>query len=298
MSKQTVFFFGLSAIAGAAWAQGPGPTGPARTGAVGLTRISLSISAGPLGNIQSISDTFTAFFLFTDYSKFIIPDAPPPTTVGQCLVIPFTQPPDIVSASTALDAGPLLNLTGPNGTRAFAAKKFTFSEPLGGGTFIPGLPPPPPLYLDPGSYTVDNGAGGADVGPFMTTLTIPNTFTWTNADDTRSQNIDRRAGVDVAWTGGDPNSKVTIVGGVVDLDPETLMATGGVVYSCTEDNSAGHFFVSPDVLGLLPATILIGDVSNGILTVNGGVQAPFSATGIDAGVFIFSSLIIRNPAYN
>ena len=46
-----------------------------------------------------------------------------------------------------------------------------FSGSLGGATAtIPGLPPPAPLYLDPGSYTVDNGSGG----------------------------------VDVAWTGGDP----------------------------------------------------------------------------------------------
>src|SRR5260370_4571666 len=293
MSKQTVLFLALSAIAGAAWAQSPGPTGPARTGAVGLSRLSLSVSAGPLGTIQSSSDVFTAFFLFTDFSKFIIPEAPPPTTIGQCLVIPFTQPPDILSVSTALDAGPVMHLTGPNGTKTFAAKEFAFSESLGGGTAIPGLPPPAPLYLDPGSYTVDNGAGGADVGPFMTTLTIPNAFAWTNADDAQSLSIDRTAGVDVAWTGGDPNSKVTIIGGVVELDPDTFTPSGGTVYSCTENNSAGHFFVSPDVLSLLPAsTANIIGISNGLLGVGSGVQAPFSAAGIDAGIFNFSALII------
>ena len=298
MSKSAVLYLALSAIAGAAWAQTP--TGPPRTGAVGLSRISLSIPAGPLGTIQSTSDTFVASFLFTDFTKLVIPDAPPPTAIGQCLVIPFSQLPDIQSASTALDAGPVMNLTGPNGIKAFTAKQFAFSGLLGGGTAIPGLPPPAPLYLDPGSYTADNGAGGADVGPFTTTLTIPNAFQWTNADDDRLQSIDRRAGVDVAWTGGDPNSKVNIIGGVVDLDPETFMSSGGVVYSCTEDNSAGHFFVSPDVLSLIPESAIVRGIgiSNGILSLANGVQASFSATGIDAGLFVASTLIIRNPAYN
>src|SRR5260370_3339981 len=116
MSKQTVALLTLSAIAMSAFGQSPGPNGPARTGAVGLSRVSLSIPAGPLGDIQSISDTFTAVFLFTDFSKFIIPEAPPPTTIGQCPVVPFTQPPDILIAISPLAAGPVMNLTRPNGT--------------------------------------------------------------------------------------------------------------------------------------------------------------------------------------
>src|SRR5260370_21801715 len=122
MSKHSVLFLGLSAIAGAGWAQSPGPNGPARTGAVGLSRVSLNIPAGPLGDIQSISDTFTAFFLFTDFSKFIIPEAPPPTTIGHRLVIPFTQQPYILIATTALDAWPFITLPRPQWTSAFPAK--------------------------------------------------------------------------------------------------------------------------------------------------------------------------------
>src|SRR5262249_1720129 len=71
---------------------------------------------------------------------------------------------------------------------------------------IPGLPGVKPLWLDPGDYTIDNGNGGADVGPFSTTLTIPVALVWTNAD--LDLTITRSAGVDLPWTGGDSNAMV------------------------------------------------------------------------------------------
>ena len=213
--------------------------------------------------------------------------------------LPPNPPTDISGAVTLLDAGPAINLTGPNGTKTFAASQFGFGGQLGGGTAFPGAPAPAPLYLDPGTYTVDNGGGGADVGPFTATITIPATFTWTNADDPSTQSIDRSAGVDVAWTGGDPNSMVIINGGVLTMDPVSHQISGGAVYTCKENNSAGHFFVSPDVLSLLPAsTANIAGLSNGLLSVSDGVQATFSATGIDTGFFSFSALTTRNSAYN
>jgi len=298
MTKHTVIFLALSAIAGSAWAQDPGSSGQARTGNITLGRSNLSISAGALGTIKSISDTFAGSFVFTDFSKLVNFQAPTPTTIGQCIVTPFVPPPDIlnIGAFTPLDAGPVMNLTGPNGAKTFPARQFVFGGPLGGGTAIPGLPPPTPLFLDPGSYTVDNGAGGADVGPFTATITVPGDFAWTNADAPEVQSIDRTAGVDVAWMGGDPNSKVTISGGVLVLDPGTLKISAGAFFACTENNNAGHFFVSPDVLSLVPASAMNG-ASNGALTVSDGVQTTFSATGIDTGSLNFSAVTVRNVAY-
>ncbi len=302
MTKHTVLTLALSAIAGAAWAQSPTPTGAVRTGNLSLGRANLSISAGPLGAFQSTTDVFAASFALTDFSKFIPPDLPPTTTIGQCTVLlytpgPGTPPPDNSGAVTLLDAGPVINLTGPNGSKTFASKQLSFGGVLGGGTAFPGAPAPAPLYLDPGPYTVDNGGGGADVGPFTATITIPATFAWTNADDPSAQTIDRSAGVDIAWAGGDPNSMVFITGGVATIDPVSHQLSAGGVYTCRESNSAGHFFVSPDVLSLLPASSSTNGVPNGLLIVSDSVQATFSAPGIDAGNFIFSSVTTRNPAY-
>src|SRR5262249_42024524 len=67
-------------------------------------------------------------------------------------------------AVAPLGAGSVLNLTGPNGNKQFPAMKTA-------RRYCPsdsdsGLASPAPLYMDPGTYTVDNGAGGADIGPF------------------------------------------------------------------------------------------------------------------------------------
>src|SRR5262249_30327872 len=124
---------------------------------------------------------------------------PPPTTIGPCIVASTMGPPVRTMQNiviTPLDAGPLLNITGPNGTQQAMKIKSTlttgpaaYSGMLGGGVPlpptpfpIPGLPGPKPLWLDPGDYTVDNGGGGADVGPFSTTMTVPAALVWTNAD--------------------------------------------------------------------------------------------------------------------
>jgi hypothetical protein len=38
-----------------------------------------------------------------------------------------------------------------------------------------------PPFLFPGVYTIDNGGGGADVGPFSAPITIPTTVVWSNS---------------------------------------------------------------------------------------------------------------------
>ena len=125
---------------------------------------------------------------------------------------------------TTLDAGPALNITGPNGTQQAMELPnpkmiggTTYSATLGGGIPlpplpfpIPGLTGPKPLWLDPGSYTVDNGGGGNDVGAFTGMITLPTRFAWTNAASDLTVTL--ASGVDIQWTGGDPNAMVEIQG--------------------------------------------------------------------------------------
>ena len=295
--KNRVFFLTLSVAMGAVFAQDSPPTGVVRGGAIELIRSSSKFSAGPLGTINTTTDTLAGGFSMIDYSKLLGTDPPAVTTIGSCSVVLIKPPqgtPD-PTAITILDAGPVLNLTGPNGSKQIAATEFAFGAMLGGGTSIPGLPPPPPLYLDPGPYTVDNGGGGADIGPFKATLTIPTQFVWTNSD--ASASIDRSAGLDVAWTGGDPDSKVTIAGGVVLINADTRQVASGAVFTCTETNSAGHFFVPPEVLTLLPASTIVNNTPNGSLTVNNGVTVKFDAPSVDQSTFTFTSGALRIPEY-
>src|SRR4029077_19079566 len=90
MANQTLL---ILLLAGAAWAQSPTPTGPARTGSISLGRANLSVSAGPLGSFQSTTDAFGASFSLTDFSKFIPPNPPPTAMIGQCIVLVYTPGP-------------------------------------------------------------------------------------------------------------------------------------------------------------------------------------------------------------
>ena len=296
MSNILVFFLMLCMALGAAFAQDSPPTGVVRSGDIQLIRSSSKFSAGPLGIIDTTTDTLSGAFSMIDYGQPLGIDPPGVTTIGSCSVVSIGgTPPVDPPAVTILDAGPVLNLTGPNGSTQIAATQFAFGAMLGGGTTFPGLPAPPPLYLDAGTYTVDNGGGGADVGSFTATLNIPTQFVWTNADAAAS--IDRSAGLDVAWTGGDPDSKVNIAGGVVVINADTFQVASGAFFTCTETNSAGHFFVPPEVLMLVSASTIVNDIPNGFLTVNNGVSVKFDAPGADQSTFRFTSAAVRIPEY-
>jgi hypothetical protein len=294
------FVLALSMTAGTALAQGPPQTGMMKSAVITLGRVDTKFSAGPLGSVETTTDSVSATFQLTDYSKFIPVPTPTFMTIGPCLVAtitaPQSPPPDNSGAITPLNAGPVLNVTWPNGTKQLPALNFSFTGVLGGGLSLPGLPPAAPLVLDPETVTVDNGAGGPDVPAFVATLTIPGpAFMWTNPDADLS--IDRTVGVNVTWVGGDPNSKVNINGGVVTLDPATHQLSGGAIFACIADNSAGQFFVTPDVLGYLPATVDVNGVSNGSLTVSNGVQSTFNLPGIDSSTISFTTLYTRSPEY-
>jgi hypothetical protein len=296
--REAHVIFAVVVAAGAAFAQDP-PTGIVRGGAIVLLRTSSKFSAGPpIGTLDTTMEQLIGGFQATDYSKLPRIDAPAVTTIGSCIVlalVPQSPTASDPTAVTLLDAGPVLNLTGPNGAKQFAAMKFAYGGALGGGLSIPFLPPPAPLYLDPGTYTIDNGGGGADIGPFTAALNVPTQFAWTNADAALS--IDRSAGIDIVWTGGDPASKVNIQGTVTVINATTHMLDSGGAFNCTEDNSAGHFFVTPEVMKILPPTTTVNGVSNGTLSVSDGVEVKFNAPGSDLSLFSYRSGTTRSPEY-
>jgi len=291
----------LTVAAGAAFAQdGPPLTGILKAGAIELIRTSGKFNAGPFGTLESTTDVLGAAFSSTDLSKIVNNGQPqaPVTTIGSCFVSPLglqLEPGTRTDATTYLDAGPFININGPNGSKQIAASKLLYGGILGGGVPIPVLPPPPPLFVSPGTYTADNGSGGADVGPFTATLNIGTLFEWTNAD--ASLSVDRAAGLDVIWTGGDPEGKVYIGGSVTVFNAATRKVDGGAVFTCIADNSAGHFVVPPEVLTLLPESTLTAGVSNGSLIVSHGITAKFDAPGVGESIFTFVSGVTRNATF-
>jgi uncharacterized protein (TIGR03437 family) len=189
-------------------------------------------------------------------------------SLGSCLVSPIS----VVSgtfgpAPLAVDTGPVLNLSGPKGTRQIAFKLpgqyfQTFSSSV---TQV--------QYLEPGDYVLDNGPGGSDVGPFNVTLTIPKTFTST---------VQQLPGsVRIAWIGGNPSGYVIIQGSGV------MNAVGAnASFVCTERVVAGQFTIPAEVLLSLPA-----DPAGRAIPVSAAspVTAIFRARGLDIGQFSYIS---------
>lgn len=187
---------------------------------------------------------------------------------GSCLVNPVKSSVPSYGMEVqpvGLDAGRLLNMTGPKGSRQILQRwPGAYSETFATGTQV--------QFLEPGTYTVDSAPGGADVGPFRATITFPAELTSTVQQSA--------AGTTVNWRGGDPAGYVAIQG--------SAPSTPGVrtSFSCVERASAGQFTVPPYVLSSLPASP--SEIS-ALIVAGSSPQNRFKAPGLDLGYFSFCS---------
>jgi hypothetical protein len=152
-----------------------------------------------------------------------------------------------------------------------------------------------PDYLQPGAYTLNDGAG-AVVGPFSTGLTIPgNQPVWTNEDS--FTNVPRSQDLTVTWGGGAAGGLVGIFG-----DSADPAGGAGAQFACVAPADAGSFTVPSWVLSALPASgndPATGGTPVGFLIVGTTLPQParFQATGIDVGFFNWAALQIKNVKY-
>ena len=169
-------------------------------------------------------------------------------------------------ATTALNAGPKINVTSLGNTQSMTYANGTYSMAVSG-------------FVTAGTYTFDNAGGGTDVGTLSTQLTVPAPLTWSNLQTIN--NITNSSGVTVNWTGGDPTSYVTISGMSIGRG-----ASGSLYgyFKCTAAFSAGTFTVPATVLQALPPSTVIEGASASRLTVTNTSKAQsFTAAGIDQG---------------
>jgi hypothetical protein len=287
----------LLSSAVATFGQGTTPTGIVNAGALSLLRSESMIALGTAPPIDATTDNVSGAFVRSDYTNYTPPTLPPITTIGPCVVytitLPQPTPPPSGLVTTPLDAGPFLNVNGPDGAMQIPQKNSFYYQMVGGGVAIPtpfpipGLPGVLPPFLDPGSYEVDNGGGGADVGPFMATINVPSPgFLWTNAD--ADLTVTLANGVDIQFTGGDPNGSVSIQG--VSSTP-----TQAGAFTCLVPNN-GEYFVPSAVTSMLPATP-VGTTAGNTLTVSNTTITNFSAPGLDMGILTYEAGNTRNVVY-
>lgn len=224
------------------------------------------------------------------------------TSLGTCLA--YSQqvtgdggdavPPDPIDR-WGLEAGPVLNITGPEGV-AHIERDYPGmydSTQIGGGFLGEILPE----YLVPGHYTIDNGTGGMDIGGFSAGIDIQSTLIWTNQDSV--SNISRSQDLTLHWTGGDADREFVVI---VGLSSDTASQISGS-FVCAERVSAGQFTVPKSMLAHLPVTTpWTGDsLPPGMLTV--ATQpfpsaAKFSAPGLDAAYFTYSAQLVAVVSFN
>lgn len=219
----------------------------------GLVAVGKTNTASKSGrNISSFTDA--AFEKYTGVYQPAYSLSP-----GSCLVTYETPVP--IPGITGLDAGNI-SLTGPGGLSvklvsqgikgAFYALLSQNAVPDTGGTF---------------TFT---GTGGADVGPFTSTLVLNTLLVWTNPSV--ADNVDRSQDLTVKWTGGNPGSYVYISG-----TTGTAQNSVPVSFRCLAHADDGQFTVPSHILSALAAGV-------GAIQVQNVINAPLPASGLDAAI--------------
>lgn len=209
---------------------------------------------------------------------------------GECAIDPSV--PKSTVTSTQLDGGPVINVSGPNGPRQIPLLKGSvgsFYTNLDGGTPLPGQTAQP-LYLDPGTYSVDNGAGGKDVGAFKFNLTVPPPLVWPNL--TSNNAISRSSPLTVSWTGGDPSLDVMLSGS------SGVSVSAQVMFTCRARVIDGSITVQVSILQALPVSAIISGAAVGGLGLSTGNPGASSLpSGLDVFSTAFSQQITKTVAF-
>lgn len=169
---------------------------------------------------------------------------------------------------TNADAGTSITITGPNNSLVEAI------QPGITGVILSSTG----AFLTPGTFTVSNGAGGADIGAFKASVNVPATPTWTGPSQAAlTAGVPRANGLTVTWTGGSANGVVSIT----LQSPSDPTFNNGSTATCIAPGSAGTFTVPPYVLGSLGGGALLSLEQDAI-------PVPITGTGIGLGELDYS----------
>jgi hypothetical protein len=193
---------------------------------------------------------------------------------GQVLDVNLTSSGDVQPSSAVLnglDAGPWIRIRGSTGERQIqAVSPGSYSDII--GQSIPGLLEEG--FLDPGSYTIDNGDGGSEVGAFSFPVEVTTPVAWTNSAEVNT--VARTQDLTITWSNADSSAAVSIIG--------FSAAAGGAVasFQCSARSGEGQFTVPASVLRSLPASrpAALPDVS-GVVLVSALEAARVVIPGVD-----------------
>jgi len=239
----------------------------------------LSTAPPPIGT--SVTDSANASFVRYDTFDYTNYGGRSDPAFGSCIV---TQA--LGTAVTAvpsiryLDAGTSIGMRVQGG----AEVRLTKQSPI--PTYVYSSAPPirPGFLPDSGGTFEFNGPGGMDVGPFTAPINAAARFTWTNRG--AIANVSRTQGLEITWTGGQPDTYMIIYGASSNGAVPPLITA----FNCSERTEAGRFTIPRDVLAaMVPSVAIPGSpVPTGQLAlINYTHPARYSAEGLDVGTINF-----------
>jgi len=227
------------------------------------------------GPTTSITDAATAQFLrYTsfDYTNW---GGISQTSFGSCQLLTFPiSAPFIPPILEGLDAG-MVSLTLPGGgAQNLARQGFGYSAT--GSDSGAGIRR---FVGQPGETHTYNVSGGAQVGAFSESVTLPPVFSVNGLANLTT--IPRSQSLEITWTGGSPDSLVVVTGSSNDTTSAITQ------FTCSARASEGRLVVPRDILAsMIPSVVFPGPffITTGqILVYNYEPYRRFSAPGIDIG---------------
>lgn len=239
---------------------------------------SLNIGGVELSHVGSGNDVLTAGFVSYPLNSLIRSFAGSfGPSVGSCTAYEVTGSTFVLKdpiLPSFLDAGPKLTITGPAGDKTIDATST--------GYFPATLATQPSTYIEPGSYSVSNGSGGANVGAFTWNLTLP-----PNVVPSIPTSINRSQDLTLTWTGGEAFPIVTILGYAGVPLSSSLFSYSEFV--CNAVGSAGTFTIPAAILNVIPPNGYGAFGVKGVDIQVAGYQASrftgSGSPGLDAGIF-------------
>jgi uncharacterized protein (TIGR03437 family) len=293
-STACTHIFGLSESALATLDSG----GAVNVGLFQVLRAFVASLGGAVEGAGGLFDNANASAVFNMYN--LIPVAygavSYPAPLNKCVVIDqvntsggFSLPPFNQIGGTELIPNPItLAISGPGGANANILRQTD-------GGYVSAFIPP---ILGPGSWTI-SGTGGADVGPFSGTITLPDNLNWTNAGNFSSV---PKADLTIVWTGGTApgNPVVTVYGNSTIVNPTDPSKTRGKSFYCAAPATAGRFVVPAAIRGQLPSASS-GETAFGSLGIATGgfasFKAPLTKGTLDAGVMDYGEAYVLSVKY-
>jgi hypothetical protein len=258
-----------------------------------LGRITLarnSIQVGGSGQLLVTDGAVAAFESLVNAEWFFVPAVSMPA-LGTCATY-FSRGATAPLANPAplqpLDAGVELILQGPNGNRSIPRTNPGFYSSQLATT------QQPPLYLDPGPYTVRSTG---PIGSLEGTVEMPTPIQWTNQGNV--SRIDRNQGIFLTWQGGDQNRQFVRILGISDSSPTPGNNVSGA-FVCSVPLELGSFTVPPAVLANMPKSVTIGSSSTGLLHIGTSpkIDAPnANADGLDFGFVTYQAMTGKSVLY-